>query len=186
MGETRTALEGGCTLRLAGIVRESIVDGPGIRFVVFVQGCPHRCPGCQNAQAQSFEGGAVFTVDQLLQEITKNPLLKGVTFSGGEPFCQPGALAELARRIHSLGMDVMCYTGYIYEDLVRKGREEPEIQALLENCDALVDGPILQEEKSLMLHFRGSRNQRILDLPRSLSCGRAVSVPWQDYPAAGS
>ena len=186
MAEQITALKGGRTLRLAGIVRESIVDGPGIRFVVFVQGCPHRCPGCQNAQAQAFEGGADFTVEQLLEEIKKNPLLKGVTFSGGEPFCQPGALAELARRIHSMGMDVMCYTGYIYEDLVSKGREEPEVRELLENCDALVDGPFLLEEKSLMLHFRGSRNQRILDLPRSLASGRAVAVSWQDYPAAGS
>ncbi len=183
MEEVQVSLDSSNILRLAGIIRESIVDGPGIRFVVFVQGCPHRCPGCQNSQAQSFEGGAVFTVDRIIREVRKNPLLKGVTFSGGEPFCQPAPLAELARRLHSLGMDVMCYTGFVYEDLVKKGESDPAVRDLLENCDALVDGPFLQDQKSLMLHFRGSRNQRILDLPRSLSCGQAVSVPWQDYSA---
>ncbi len=175
----------GNTLHLAGIIRESIVDGPGMRFVVFVQGCPHNCPGCQNLQAHSFEGGAVFTVDRLLQEIQKNPLLKGVTFSGGEPFCQPEPLARLARKLHSMGLDVMCYTGYVYEDLLKKSETDLEVRDLLENCDALVDGPFLLEQKSLTLHFRGSRNQRILDVPKSLSKGRAVPVPWQDSCSAG-
>lgn len=170
-------------LRLAGIIRESIVDGPGMRFVVFVQGCPHRCPGCQNPQAQGFNGGTEVSIDRLVREIQKNPLLKGVTFSGGEPFCQPAPLAELARRVHSLGMDVMCYTGFVYEELLEMSSRDVAVQDLLESCDTLVDGPFLQEQKSLMLHFRGSSDQRILDLHRSLSCGKAVSVPWQDCSA---
>lgn len=173
-------MDGKQYLRLAGIVRESIVDGPGMRFVVFVQGCPHHCPGCHNPQSHSFEGGSVHSVDRIFQEIRKNPMIHGVTFSGGEPFCQPGPLAELARMLRAQGIHLMVYSGYYFEQLLEKGREDPDILALLKQCDVLVDGPFLLEQRSLMLHFRGSRNQRILDVPRSLESGMAVPVPWQD------
>ncbi|OCN01090.1 anaerobic ribonucleoside-triphosphate reductase activating protein [Clostridium sp. W14A] len=149
-------------LRVCGIETESIVDGKGIRFVVFVQGCPHHCPGCHNPQSHPFEGGTVWSIHDLFEKIRENPLLKGVTFSGGEPFCQPGPLTELARLVHSAGLDVTTYTGYLYENLVAMQR--PEIDALLEQTDLLVDGPFLREEKDLTLRFRGSRNQRVINM----------------------
>ena len=167
-------------LRIAGIVRESIVDGPGMRFVVFVQGCPHHCPGCHNPQSHSFEGGSIHSVERIFQEICKNPMIRGVTFSGGEPFYQPAALAELGKKIKDAGMHLMIYTGYLFEQLLEKGKEDPAILELLGYCDALVDGPFILAQRSLMLHFRGSRNQRILDVPKSLAAGEAIPVPWQD------
>lgn len=167
-------------LCIAGIVRESIVDGPGMRFVVFVQGCPHHCPGCHNPQSHSFDGGSVCSVDRIFQEICKNPMIRGVTFSGGEPFCQAAALANLAGRLKECGMHRMIYTGYTFEQLLKMGKNCSEILELLKLCDVLVDGPFILAQKSLMLHFRGSRNQRILDVPRSLESGIAIPVPWQD------
>ena len=116
------------TLRLSGIVRESIVDGNGLRFVVFCQGCPHHCPGCHNPQTHDFSGGKDVPLTRILAEIVKNSLLQGVTFSGGEPFCQAGAFAELARRIKALPgrLDVTVYSGYTYEELARKARTDPD------------------------------------------------------------
>ncbi|MFR3202707.1 MAG: 4Fe-4S cluster-binding domain-containing protein [[Clostridium] leptum] len=105
-------------LRLAGVIKESIVDGPGIRFVVFGQGCPHRCPGCQNPQTHDFSGGYDTTTERLLAEIRKNPMLKGITLSGGDPFVQPEAMAELAEEAHKLGLNVVTYTGYTIEELL--------------------------------------------------------------------
>ena len=101
------------SLRISGVVPESIVDGKGIRYVIFTQGCPHHCPGCHNPQTHDFEGGYVVDTDGLLEEMRQDPLLTGVTFSGGEPFCQPAPLAELARKIHESGLDVTVYTGSV-------------------------------------------------------------------------
>ena len=167
-------------LRISGIIRESVVDGPGIRFVVFTQGCPHHCPGCHNPVTHPFEGGKIVETERILTEIDKNPLLKGVTLSGGEPFCQPEPLAELAKGIHARGMDVMTYSGYTFEQLLEKGETESGISALLEETDILVDGRFIEAEKSLLLKFRGSKNQRILDIKESLKRGEAVSVSWAD------
>jgi len=166
--------------RISGIVRESVVDGPGIRFVVFTQGCPHHCPGCHNPDTHPFDGGKLVPVSRILEEIRKNPLLKGVTLSGGEPFCQPGPLAELARAVHGDGLDVMTYSGYTFEQLCEKAKTEPDTAALLSECDVLVDGRFVEAEKSLLLKFRGSKNQRILDVVKSLAAGEAVSVPWSE------
>lgn len=162
------------TIRLAGAVRESIVDGPGIRFVVFVQGCPHHCIGCHNPQSHDFKGGYLGDTDTLLEEIQKNPLLSGVTFSGGEPFCQPAPLSKLGAEIKKLGLNVMTYSGYTYEELL--SMQNPEVDALLGICDYLVDGKFLQEERNLMLHYRGSNNQRIIDLVRTREQGVVVTV----------
>ena len=151
-----------CEVRIAGIEPESVVDGEGIRYVVFVQGCPHRCPGCHNPETHSFDGGRVADIDELFEEIRENPLLKGVTFSGGEPFCQPKPLAELARRVHGIGKDVTTYTGYLYEDLLEM--PDPDVADLLAQTDTLIDGPFILAEKDLTLSFRGSRNQRIIKL----------------------
>ena len=152
------------SLRINGIIPESVVDGPGIRYTIFTQGCPHHCPGCHNPQTHDFSGGKAADTEQILLEIRADPLLRGVTFSGGEPFCQAGALAELAKTIHGMGLDVVTYSGYTYEQLLEMAKTDPETENLLKQTDLLVDGPFLIEERDLNLLFRGSRNQRILNL----------------------
>lgn len=159
-------------IRLAGVIRESIVDGPGIRFVVFVQGCPHHCEGCHNPESHDFSGGYDCDPEKILAEIKKNPLLDGVTFSGGEPLCQAAALLPLAKEIKKLGLNLFIYTGSIFEDLLKK--QNPDIMALLQQGDFLVDGPFVLAQRDLTLLFRGSQNQRILDLPQSFLQGKAV------------
>lgn len=165
------------SIRLAGIIRESIVDGPGIRFVVFVQGCPHHCEGCHNPQSHDFSGGFETDTDRIFEEIKKDPLIQGVTFSGGEPFCQPAALAELASRIkNELGLGVMSFSGFTLEELLKLGEKNPQIIRLLKQLDYLVDGRFVLALKDIGLLFRGSSNQRILDVPLSLASGRAVNA----------
>lgn len=150
-------------LRISGIVEESIVDGEGIRFVIFTQGCPHHCKGCHNPSTHDFSGGRIVTIDEVFSQIKGNPLLSGVTFSGGEPFCQPKPLIELAKRIHQIGLNIWSYTGYTLEQLMNMGEDEKK---LLHEVDFLVDGKFILEEKDLSLPFRGSRNQRILNLQK--------------------
>lgn len=159
-------------LRVAGIEPESIVDGPGIRLTVFVQGCPHNCPGCHNPQTHPFEGGTVMTAEEIFSRVKGNPLLKGVTLSGGEPFCQAEALASLAGMVHGICKDVVVYTGYTYEELAAS--EDPAVQALLCETDLLIDGPFILEEKNLDLLFRGSENQRLIDMEKTRAAGRVV------------
>ena len=159
-------------LRIAGTVGDSIVDGPGLRLTVFTQGCPHHCPGCHNPQTHDFSGGYDATVEELFAQYRENPLLRGVTLSGGEPFCQPAPLAELARLVHGAGGDVFCYTGYTYEQLL--AMDDPAVASLLDEVDVLIDGPFLLAERDLTLLFRGSANQRLLDVPRARAEGRPV------------
>lgn len=156
-------------LRVAGIVEESFVDGPGIRFTVFVQGCPHRCPGCHNPQTHAYEGGFWVEVGSLLARMEENPLLDGLSLSGGEPFEQAEPLAELAEGVQARGYDVMTWSGYTFEFLLAHRDERPGWRRLLDASDVLVDGPFLIAQRSLGLPCRGSRNQRILDLRRSLA-----------------
>ena len=161
-------------LRISGIVRESIVDGPGLRFVLFTKGCPHRCPGCHNPDTHDFEGGNDITVERLLEEIDKNPLLQGVTLSGGEPFCQPEALSILGEEVLKRGLDLMAYSGWTFEELMDISKERPAVRELLEKCSLLIDGRFELEKKSLSILFRGSTNQRINDVKASLKEGKAV------------
>lgn len=163
-------------VRLAGVIRESIVDGPGIRFVVFAQGCPHHCPGCHNPATHDPFGGYIADTERLFAEFQKNPLLAGITLSGGDPFCQPYPLADLARQVHGAGKNVIAYTGYTIEYLLAHLEENPGWRELLEQVDVLIDGPFIQAQKSLMLHFRGSANQRTIDPAASLKTGRAVEI----------
>lgn len=155
------------SLRVAGVIEESIVDGPGIRFVLFLQGCRLRCPGCQNPQTWDFDGGTLVPSDEVLARIRENPLVHGVTFSGGEPFEQAEALLPLAKELKARGYHLMAFSGFTLEQLVQK----PECQALLEQLDLLVDGPFIEAQKSLDLRFRGSRNQRILNMPSTRENG---------------
>jgi len=166
------------TLRLAGVVQESIVDGPGIRYVVFTQGCLHRCPGCHNPESHDPMGGMERPISILLEEIKKNPLLKGVTFSGGEPFMQPMPLATLGKAIKEMGLDLIVYSGYTFEELWDMAGVQPQIMALLSACDILVDGRFIEKQRDIELSFRGSGNQRVIDLPASLASGRAVETQF--------
>ncbi len=159
-------------LRIAGVVKESIVDGKGIRYTVFTQGCPHHCPGCHNPQTWPFQGGELTTPEKIFEDFRKDPILKGITFSGGEPFCQPGPLAELAELVHGAGRDVTVYSGWTYEQLVEK--HDPEVDALLEKTDVLIDGPFLLAQRNLELVFRGSENQRVIDMKKTREAGRVV------------
>ena len=155
------------TLRVAGVIEESIVDGPGIRFVLFLQGCRLHCPGCQNLHTWDFDGGTSVSADEVLARIMSNPLARGVTFSGGEPFEQAEAVLPLAEELKARGYHLMAFSGYTLEQLLQK----PACAALLEKLDLLVDGPFIEAQKSLDLRFRGSRNQRILNIPATRSNG---------------
>ena len=160
-------------LELSGIVSDSIVDGPGIRTTVFSQGCPHHCPGCHNPETWEFGCGTPMAEETILQIVRSNPLCRGVTFSGGEPFAQAAAFAKLAKLLKEAGYEVASYTGYTFEQLLKGNSQQ---LALLENIDILIDGPFLIEEKTLELSFRGSRNQRIIHVPESLRQGKAVCI----------
>ena len=158
------------SIKIAGTVNDSIVDGEGYRFTIFTQGCPHHCPGCHNPQTHDFSGGKTVDTESLLAQILENPLLSGVTFSGGEPFCQPEPLLALAEKLHENGLDLWIYTGYTLEEL--QARPEPAIARLLAAADVLVDGPFRLAERDLTLSFRGSRNQRVIDMPATRMDGR--------------
>ena len=159
-------------MRIAGIVQDSIVDGPGLRFTVFVQGCHHRCPGCQNPHTHDPAGGWDCTLEELICRLRSNPLTDGLSLSGGEPFDQPVECLALAQAAHRMGMDVWCWTGGIYEDLRDHGTAAQ--RSFLADIDVLVDGPFLIAQRTLSLPWRGSRNQRIILVPDSLRAGRTI------------
>lgn len=159
-------------LRIAGTVQDSIVDGPGIRYVIFTQGCPHHCPGCHNPQTHDFDGGKDADTEKILSEIFGNPLASGVTFSGGEPFVQASALVPIAEAVKAHGKHLMIYTGFLLEDLQK--RKDAGIQRLLELADILVDGPFVLAERDLTLQYRGSSNQRVIDMEKTRRTGKVV------------
>ena len=160
-------------LNVSGIVSDSIVDGPGIRTTIFSQGCPHHCKGCHNPETWAFGCGTDIPVEAILDIVKSNPLCKGVTFSGGEPFSQAAAFAKLAVLLKAEGYEVASYSGYTFEELLEGSEAQ---QQLLSVIDILIDGRFLLEQKSLEIAFRGSRNQRILDVKKSLAEGRAVET----------
>lgn len=160
-------------LDLSGIVSDSIVDGPGIRTTVFSQGCPHHCPGCHNPETWDFGCGTKVPVEAIVDIVKSNPLCRGVTFSGGEPFAQAEGFARLAKLLKEQGYEVASYSGYTFEELLEGSQDQKQ---LLESIDILIDGPFLLAEKSLEIAFRGSRNQRILDVKKSLAAGKAVET----------
>ena len=160
-------------LDLSGIVGDSIVDGPGIRITFFCQGCPHHCEGCHNPETWDFGCGTRVPVEDLVEVVKANPLCRGVTFSGGEPFAQAEGFAKLAKLLKEKGYEVASYSGYTFEELLEGSDEQKE---LLASIDILIDGPFVMAERSLEIAFRGSRNQRILDVPKSLAAGEAVAT----------
>ncbi len=151
-------------IRIAGTANDSIVDGWGLRFTIFVQGCPHRCKGCHNPQTHDFSGGTIEDTESIIEKILANPLLDGVTFSGGEPFCQCEPLYEMGKFLKGKGYNIITYTGYTYEYLLENADEENGYLKLLEVSDYLIDGLFEQDKQSYELEFRGSSNQRIIKL----------------------
>lgn len=165
-------------LKISGLVKESIVDGPGIRYVVFTQGCLHRCEGCHNPQTHDPEGGSFIDIDSILEDVKKNPLLDGITLSGGEPFLQPEALCELSKKVKELNMNIISYTGYTFDQLLEISKNKPEVYSLLENVDILIDGRFEISQRNILLKFRGSENQRIIDVKKSLQSGNIIELDW--------
>ncbi len=163
-------------ISLSGVTGDSIVDGPGIRLTIFTQGCPHHCPGCHNPQTHDPNGGSWGDTEDILQAAAENPLLDGITLSGGDPFMQPVPCLTLAEGAHKLGLNVWTYTGYTWEALWAEN--DPEKLALLKETDVLVDGPFLLAERSLELRYKGSKNQRTIDVQKSLETGEVVL--WEE------
>lgn len=159
-------------LRISGIVNDSIVDGPGLRLCVFTQGCPHHCPGCHNPQTHDYKGGRKISIRKIEKDILANPLLTGITFSGGEPFIQAKQLLPLAKFIKEKGLELASYTGFLFEELYNN--KVPFARELLNYIDVLIDGKFVLAQRSLNLKFKGSKNQRTIDVQASLKEGKAV------------
>lgn len=157
-------------MKIASYIQDSIVDGPGLRFTLFTQGCPHRCEGCHNPDTHDPEGGRELGVGEIIRTLLSNPLTDGLTLSGGEPFAQAADCAEIARAAISNGLNVWAYSGWTFEELL----QDPAQRELLELCDVLVDGRFLLPQRSLTLSWRGSENQRVLDVKKSLAAGEPV------------
>ncbi len=162
-------------MRIANTISDSIVDGPGLRFTVFTQGCPHHCPGCHNPDTHGADGGREVSLEELAACLSANPLIDGLTLSGGDPFVQGEDCAALARIAHEKGLNVWTYTGYTYEALLAMA--QPGHLALLDETDVLVDGPFVLALKSYATKFRGSANQRLIDVKKSRAAGDVVL--WQ-------
>jgi len=159
-------------MRLSGITQESVVDGPGLRYVIFTQGCPHNCPACHNPESWDFNAGKEFTVKEIIRLIKKQKKpIQGITFSGGEPFTQAGELAVIAKEAHQIGWDVVTYTGYTYEQLLELGENEKDIIDLLAASDILIDGKYIDKLKTINLPFRGSLNQRLINMNKTREKG---------------
>ncbi len=162
-------------IKVAGTVNDSIVDGPGIRYTIFTQGCSHKCPGCHNPQTHDPEGGQLRDIEDIFGEVKANPLLRGITLSGGEPFEQPVPCIELVKRCKTIGLDIWAYTGYLFEEIY-EGKLGQAACDLLCLCDVIVDGSYMQDLKTLGLRFRGSSNQRIIDVEKTLENKSIVEI----------
>lgn len=162
------------SIRLAGIASESIVDGPGIRFVIFTQGCPHRCLGCHNPETHNFEDGYLETIDNLVNKFKSYPYMSGLTISGGEPFVQPLEILLIINEYKKIypQKNIMIFTGYKIEELFNKN--DPIINEIIDKIDYLVDGKFVLNLRDISLHFRGSSNQRIIDIKKSKESGSII------------
>lgn len=162
-------------IRLASDLQiDSIVDGEGIRTVIWTQGCPHNCKGCHNPITHDFNNGELVDVEDVLIRIDELEYQDGLTFSGGDPMCQPEACSKIAEYAKKRGLNIWCYTGYTFEQLLARKKSNPTILEFLKNIDVLVDGKFMLEERSLDTPFRGSKNQRIIDVQKSLKNGEVV------------
>lgn len=158
------------------IQQDSIVDGEGIRSVIWFQGCSHNCPGCHNPETHDFNAGEIVSLEEMKAQIDELEFQAGVTFSGGDPMMQVEALTELAAYVHEKGMNVWVYTGFTFEELMTLAEKNDNYRIALEQIDVLVDGKFVMDLKSFDVQFRGSSNQRILDVAKSLEKGKAVKI----------
>lgn len=163
-------------IRLAAILKESLVNGPGLRRVLFSQGCPHNCKGCFSPHTHSYTDGVLINMDDIIEDIRKNPLLKGVTFSGGEPFEQADKFAYIAKEVKKMGLNIWCYTGYTFEYILENQHKRKGWSELLKYIDVLVDGKFEEDKKEEGLKFRGSSNQRIIDIKESIESLEVVAL----------
>ena len=158
-------------IRIANVIEESFVDGEGIRFTIFVQGCPHHCKGCHNPGTHDFNGGRIVDTDELILKFSRAKLINGITLTGGEPVCQISAVTELAKAAKENNLNVWCYTGYTYEELLN----DDENKNFLNYVDVLVDGPFIESQRDLTMPFCGSKNQRLIDIPKTLKQEKIVT-----------
>ena len=165
-------------VRLSGIAYESLVNGPGMRRVFFAQGCKHNCDGCFNPETHDFSGGEEVDMDELIQDVLSNKMIKGVTFSGGDPLEQADRFAYMAKKFKDKGLNIWCYTGYTLENLLEIMKNDNGIKDLLKNIDVLVDGKFQLANRKAGLRFRGSSNQRIIDIKESLKLGSIVILEY--------
>lgn len=164
-------------IRLAAYLQpDSIVDGEGIRTVIWTQGCPHKCPGCHNPETHSMDGGALVDIDEVFEIIDSLEGQDGITFSGGDPFVQAKECSVIAKYAKNKGYNIWCYTGYTFEQLLALSKNKPEIMDFLEQIDTLVDGRFVESLKSYNVIFAGSSNQRIIDVKKSLKANEAIIV----------
>ena len=163
---------------LSGIAYESLVNGPGMRRVFFAQGCKHNCPGCFNPDTHDFAGGEERNMDELIKDVLENPILKGVTFSGGDPFEQADKFAYMAKEFRKNGLNIWSYTGYKFENIINQLENNKGWKDLLNSIDVLVDGRFEKDKMKDGLKFRGSLNQRIIDVKESLRTGKIVTLDY--------
>ena len=158
------------------IQEDSIVDGEGIRSVIWFQGCSHNCEGCHNPETHDFNGGVERPIEELKEEIRNLEYQEGITFSGGDPIMQVDALLELAKCVKETGMNVWVYSGYTFEQILEMSKTKKEYRDVLDYIDVLVDGKFVLKLKSFEVQFRGSSNQRLIDVPKSLEKGKVVTL----------
>ena len=166
------------TVRLAGIAYESLVNGPGLRRVLFAQGCIHNCKDCFNPDTHCFDGGEDYDVEDLIKDIKGNPLLKGITFSGGDPLEQADKFAYIAVKAKETGLDIWSFTGYSYEHILENAQKRTGWKEFLNSIDVLVDGKFISELQDDGLRYKGSTNQRIIDVKDSLKLGAVVTLTY--------
>lgn len=161
-------------IRISGTISESIVDGPGIRFVVFTQGCPHHCAGCHNPDTHDFSGGKVIDTDEMIEEMKLYPYMSGLTISGGEPFSQKTAILRLIFDFKTLypNKNIVVFSGYRMEELIEMN--DLEIKQILDTIDYLIDGRFDLKLKDISLVYRGSSNQRIIDMKKTKQAGKII------------
>ena len=164
-------------IRLFGIANDSIVDGPGLRYTIFTQGCYHKCSGCHNPKSHDMNGGYLKDINEIIAEIDENQLLDGITLSGGEPMLQIEPLIEICKAVNYRGLNIVIYSGFIFEQIIKDSR----MKSLLEVCDMLIDGKFEQDKKSLSLLYRGSTNQRLINIQKSLKYEKVIEYETNEY-----
>ena len=167
-------------INLAGFINDSIVDGPNIRSVVFVQGCSNHCPHCHNPETWSFEKKNLVNWEDIYAKIKSEPIIKDVTFSGGEPFENYNDLLPLAKQLKKDGYNLCSFSGFTYEELLKKSIEDNNLREFISLLDILIDGKFIYEKRDLTLKYRGSSNQRIIDVQKSLNQNTVITIQDDD------